>query len=303
MSADGAAREVVVQCRQVAPVFGDPAANRDLVGAELVAAAADGAHVVVLPELVTSGYVFADRAEAAALAEPVAGESLRLWSRLAARHGLVVVGGFCERGPDGAVFNSAALVDPGGVRAVYRKAHLWDAERLIFRPGDGAPPVVDTVLGRIATMICYDLEFPEWVRLPALAGAELVCAPVNWPAVTRPAGQAPAEVVRVQADAGVNRIYVAACDRAGPERGVQWVGGSAIADPDGWLLAGGDAVAGPRVVTAVCRLDRARDKRVSRFSDVHADRRPELYAALCRGVDAARGLSWSHRAGPDGPPD
>ena len=77
---------------------------------------------------------------------------------------------------------------PTGCARVYRKAHLWDGERFMFAAGAGAPPVVDTRLGRVATMICYDLEFPEWVRLPALHGAQLLSAPVNWPAHPTPRG-------------------------------------------------------------------------------------------------------------------
>jgi predicted amidohydrolase len=82
---------------------------------------------------------------------------------------LVIVGGFCERLPGDELANSAAMIDANGLRAVYRKAHLWDAEKDIFTPGD-APPVVETLHGRLGMLICYDLEFPEWVRLPALAG-------------------------------------------------------------------------------------------------------------------------------------
>ncbi|NER62193.1 hypothetical protein G3435_23975 [Pseudomonas sp. MAFF212428] len=79
--------------------------------------------------------------------------------------------------------------------------------------------MVDTHLGRIAMMICYDLEFPEWVRLAALRGAQLLCAPVNWPDSPRPGFQRPAEVIRVQANASVNRLFVIACDRCGESAG------------------------------------------------------------------------------------
>jgi predicted amidohydrolase len=284
----------VVACCQVAPAFGDLAANRELTTRAIESAANAGASVVVLPELVSSGYVFESQAEARACAEAADGETVTLWARLAARHQLVIVGGFCEKADGGAqaVFNSAALVDPGGLRTVYRKAHLWDRERLWFTPGSAAPPVADTPFGRIAVMICYDLEFPEWVRLPALDGAQLLCAPVNWPAVPRPAGERAAEVTRVQADAGVNRMFVAACDRDGAERGVSWVAGSVIVDPDGYPLAGPCEPARPAspdqppesvtVITAACRLGDALDKRVSSLSDVHGDRRPELYRGVAR---------------------
>jgi 5-aminopentanamidase len=100
---------------------------------------------------------------------PTARQS-RFWARLAADHGVVVVGGFCELA-SGDLFNSAALVDPGGLRGVYRKAHLWDRESLWFSPGSAAPPVIPTRFGRIAVMICYDLEFPEWVRLPSCSSS------------------------------------------------------------------------------------------------------------------------------------
>ena len=197
-------------------MLGDLAANRELAADAIVFAAARGASIVVLPELISSGYVFESKAEARACAEAPDGETVTSWARLAAGHGIVIVGGFCEAG-GGEVFNSAALVDPGGLRCVYRKAHLWDAESKWFAPGDAAPPVVPTRFGRLAVMICYDLEFPEWVRLPALDGAQLLCAPTNWPASPRPAGERPAEVVRVQADAAVNRMFIAACDRTGTE--------------------------------------------------------------------------------------
>jgi 5-aminopentanamidase len=213
-----AVNAVVVSCCQVTPALGDPAANRELAADAISHAAAQGASVVVLPELVSSGYVFDSRADAKASAEAADGETITLWARLAADHGVVIVGGFCETTASGELFNSAALVDPGGLRAVYRKAHLWDKERLWFSSGSTAPPVIPTLFGRIAVMICYDLEFPDWVRLPALDGAQLLCAPVNWPAFPRPDGERPAEIVRVQADAAVNRMFIAACDRTGEER-------------------------------------------------------------------------------------
>jgi len=274
-----AAETVVVACAQVAPVLGDAAANRELAAGAVAGAVAAGASVVVLPELLSSGYVFESVAEARAWAEPADGPMVTLWTRLAAGHGAVIVGGFCESDGD-LVYNSAALVSPDGLQCVYRKAHLWDAERLWFTPGDGAPPVVATPFGRIGVLICYDLEFPEWVRLPALDGAQLLCAPVNWPAAPRPAGERPAEVTRVQAGAGVNRMFVAACDRTGEERGVAWAAASVIADPDGYLLAAVEPGSGPAAIAAECRLADALNKSVSRYSDIHADRRPGLY----RGV-------------------
>jgi 5-aminopentanamidase len=270
----------VVACCQLAPELGDNAANRDMAAAAVIDAARQGASVVVLPELMSSGYVFESRAEARASAEPPDGPTVTTWARLAAEHDIVIVGGFCEATAGDEVFNSAALVDSGGLRCVYRKAHLWDAEPRWFAVGSDPPPVVSTRLGRIGVMICYDLEFPEWVRLPALNGALLLCAPVNWPSYPRPAGERPSEVIKVQADASVNRMFIAVCDRVGPERGVQWVGGTVIVDPDGWPLAGGAASDQPATLMAECKLGQALDKAVSPSNDVHGDRRPELYGRV-----------------------
>ncbi|MFG8565582.1 nitrilase family protein [Pseudomonas paraeruginosa] len=267
---------VTVACCQIAPRIGEHEFNLRLVEQAIREAARRGANVVVLPELATSGYVFADRREALALAETREGPSLALWSALAGELDLVVVGGFCERLGEGRVANSAALVDADGVRALYRKAHLWNEEGAIFEAGDQSPPIVATRFGRIAVMVCYDLEFPEWVRLPALSGAQLLCAPVNWPAAPRPLGERPAEVVRVQANASVNRMFIAACDRCGQERGVDWVGGSVIVDADGYPLAG-PLVGEEGMLLASLDLAEADEKRISRHNHVHRDRRPQLY--------------------------
>ena len=270
---------LTVACCQLAPRVGDLEHNRQQALAAIRAAASQGAQVVVLPELVQSGYVFIDKAEALSLAETAHGETLRQWAVLATELDVVIVGGFCERTERDELYNSAALIDANGVQAVYRKAHLWNDEKRVFTPGNCPPPVVETRFGRIAVMICYDLEFPEWVRLPALAGAELLCAPVNWPDGPRPAGERPAEVVRVQANASVNRLYIAACDRRGTERGVDWVGGSVIVDANGYPLAGPlhGAAAAPAIILAHLDLSEARDKRISANNHVHQDRQPALY--------------------------
>jgi len=271
---------VVVACCQLAPRIGEADANRSLAHEAIVDAADRGAQVVVLPELMNSGYVFEDLDEARALAEPVdGGPTVDDWTQLALERGLVVVGGVCEREGE-TLWNTAVIVDPSGLRAAYRKAHLWDREGHVFCAGDGPPPVVDTAYGRIGVVVCYDLEFPEWMRLPALARAELVCAPANWPREPRPAGERPQEVVRVQASASVNRMFIAVADRVGRERGVDWVGGSVIVDPAGFPVAGPAGDEETVTVLASCELAQAREKRISPHNDVLADRRPDLYGAV-----------------------
>jgi predicted amidohydrolase len=263
---------------QLALRLGAVDANRAAARAAIAAAAARRAQVVVLPELTPSGYVFRDRDEARSLAEPADGPTVREWAALAAWYGIVIVGGFCELGESGELRNSAVLIDPDGTRAVYRKAHLWDAEADVFVPGDSAPPVEDTAHGRIGVMICYDAEFPEWVRRPALAGAELLAVPVNWPAEPLPDGERPIVVVNIQAAASANRLFIAAADRCRAERGVSWVSGSVIAGPDGYPLAGPVSEDTGAVLLADCDLGRARSKACGPRNDVHADRRPGLYS-------------------------
>ena len=197
--------------------------------------------------------------------------------------------GFCEANEHGRPFNSAALLVPGRDPVIYRKVHLWDAERTVFTPGEAAPPVVETEHGRVSVVICYDLEFPEWIRSPALRGADLICAPVNWPRTPRPAGERPGEVVRVQAQASMNRVSIAACDRTGVERDTHWTSASVIVDANGWPVALADLDrSAEEAVTGDIELSESRNKRLSDFSDVFADRRTDLYSAP--GDDAHRAV-------------
>lgn len=245
--------------------------------AAIADARAAGAELIVLPELVTSGYVFTSPQEAAALAIRPDDTVFAQWAAALGGSAATVVGGFCEAGPAGRLYNSAAVVDRGGVRAVYRKTHLWDTEKLYFTPGDVPPPVVDLPFGRLGVLICYDLEFPELPRCLALAGAELLAVPTSWPRVDRPAGEHPPEVVIAMAAARVNRVAVACADRCGVERGQEWTGGTTIVGSDGWVAA---EATGDALVSASLEPARARDKRISARNDALGDRRPELYHAL-----------------------
>ena len=264
-----------VACAQLVLTVGDTAENRNTMKAGLQAIVAKGAQIVVLPELASSGYVFADRAELASLAETRDGPAITEWANFAESFGLTVVAGFAEAAGD-AIYNSAAVVDPTGLRGVYRKAHLWDSENAVFDRGDDLPLVVDTAHGRIGVMICYDVEFPEWVRAVALAGADLLCAPVNWPLLPRPEGERPTEMVRALAGAGMNRMPIAVCDRVGVERGQDWIGGSVIIDADGYPVAMAE-FGKPGIITADLDLTESRVKRINSNNDVHGDRRVDLY--------------------------
>lgn len=268
-----------VVCQQLAPTLGDLEANRRASVAAIRSAVEMGAQVVVLPELTTSGYVFESREEAEALAishdHAIFGDWAAEIARAADGDGFVFAG-FCELGDDGHLYNSAAVVDASGLMATYRKTHLWDREKLFFTPGLDPPPVLQTPLGRIGVLICYDLEFPELTRTLALNGAELIVVCTNWPLVEHPDGEHPPEVVIAMAAARTNRVFIACCDRAGVERGQEWTEGTSVIDENGWVIA--TAQDG----TAVADLDlrRASDKRLTSLADAFSDRRPELYGTV-----------------------
>ena len=280
-----------IVCQQLAPRIGNLDANRELSLNAIAAAVQDRADVIVLPELMTSGYVFESAQEAASIAIGAGDPLLREWGTAASRGDAVVIGGFCERGEDGRIYNSAAVVDGSGVIGVYRKVHLWDREKLWFTPGDAPPRVFDTRAGRIGVIVCYDLEFPEMTRTLALAGAELIAVPTNWPLVARPEGERPPEVTIAMAAARINRVSIACCDRVGTERGEEWTGGTSIVDENGWVLA---SQTGKGPARALLDLTKSHDKSLTRLADVFGDRRPEFYGAV--SAPAAAGAAASSGA-------
>ena len=262
-----------IACCQIDPAIADLAANTELIAAQIADAVGAGADIVVLPELATSGYMFADADEARSVALTPASPQFSQWATAVGDS--VAIFGFCEDGGGGVLYNSAAVVDSGGLVARYRKTHLWDREKLIFTPGAELPPVLRTRHGAIAVMVCYDLEFGELTRRVAVDGAELIVAPVNWPLFPRPVGERPGEVITAMSTARTNKIAVAACDRAGVERGQPWTAGTAIVDPDGWVVA----TAGPGVGVAIADIDLelTHDKSLTEYVDLLADRRLDLY--------------------------
>jgi predicted amidohydrolase len=268
---------VRIACCQIAPDVDSPAASVALARASIADAIEEGADVVMLPELCTSGYVFRSVDEARAAATPADGEVLAGWAEEAARGEALVVGGFCELASDGRLFNSSALVGEDGVLAVYRKVHLWDEERLWFTPGEAAAPVVSTRHGSIGLAVCYDLEFPELTRGLALQGAQLIALPTNWPHDDAPPDGRPVLHSLAAMTAYLNKLFVAVCDRCGTERGLEFEGGSLVAGPDGAFRAGPVADRGAQMLVADCELDRAADKRTSERNDAFADRRPAHY--------------------------
>jgi len=240
--------------------------------------------LIVLPELASSGYAFASEEEASASAEAVDGPTVTTWAESCRQLGVFVVAGICEQSAQGR-FNSAVLVGPDGVIGVYRKNHLFYDEQSYFRSGDLGFPVFELPFGKVGMLVCYDLWFPEAARVLALNGADIICVPTNWVANFRRRvadergwimGNYAAVAVATQ-----NQVFVAAADRIGSERQIQFIGSSCIVGPEGWLLAG----PGPRADEALllAELDlRQADSRKQRTPRNHTlgDRRPELYGEL-----------------------
>lgn len=261
---------------QFDPVVGDLAGNLDRAVEVVARSVAEGDRLIVLPELATSGYVFDSAEEAQSLA--IAADDPAFERLRAAAGPATVVIGFAERGEGGALHNSAALLDASGVRAVYRKVHLWHREKLFFEPGAERPPVVETPFGRVGVMICFDLQFPEWTRIAALDGADLLAVPTAWPLPAVRTGEQPSEVYIAVATARLNVMAVVCADRTGLERGTDWIGGTLIVDEEGLLLARAGAGAG----TALADVDllKSRRRREGDLSDLLGDRRPDLYGPL-----------------------
>jgi len=265
---------VRVVCAQLDPVLLDLPGNLARAADAVATAVGRGADIVVLPELVTSGYLLDSTDEAMSVAITPDDARLAAWRAPLRGTGSLVVGGICERGEDGRLYNSAVLLDAGGVVAVYRKTHLWNREKRFFTPGAEPAPVLDTAFGRIGILVCYDLEFPEVPRTLALAGADLLLAPTNWSELPRPAGEQPPQVLNARMAARANHVFVAVCDRTGTERGQRWTGGTAVIDPEGWVLALPDED-GYAIADLV--VESARNRQTSTVNHVLGDRRPDLY--------------------------
>lgn len=261
--------------------FGDEERNFAAAHAALQACE-PGQHLIVLPELAFSGYVFTDVAEARSLSMTVDDPRLSALAR-DVPPGAVAVVGFCERAGD-RLYNSALVFDRSGILGCYRKAHLWDEESRFFSVGDEAGMVLDTPIGRLGVAICYDIEFPEVPRRFALAGATVLALPVNWPLVDRPAGEHPPETIQAMAAARASRLPTAIADRHGTERRVEWTGGTAVISGDGWVCATPDEHG---VASSLVTIDTG--KAIGPNNDLFADRRPELYTDVTsrteRGTD------------------
>jgi len=266
---------------QFAPARGEPDANRARLLEALRSARLD---LLVCPELATTGYLYLDRKELLSLAEAVPdGLTCSRLSAACRETGRAIVFGIAERAGDG-LYNSAVLLTPDGGAVCYRKAHLFDSEKLVFDRA-GATPRHGTVAGaRIGLMVCFDWRFPEMARLLALEGADLIAHPAN---LVHPYCQ-DAMVTRSLE----NGVFSITSSRTGEERvggrTIRFAGRSQIVSPRGARLAQADATE-ECVRTAEIDVAESRDKRVTEQNDLFKDRRPDLYgAALARGPETPR---------------
>jgi predicted amidohydrolase len=268
-----------VACVQFEPVIGDVAGNLAAMEERIRAARAGGAIVIVLPELADSGYVFNDLEEVSRLASRIPeGKSAQHLISLAQELGIHIVSGLAER--DGENFyNSAILCGPEGYIGKFRKLHLWNREKLFFKPGDLGLPVFDTAIGKIGMAICYDGWFPEIFRQMTLRGAELICIPTNWvPMPGQDRTMEPMANILHKAAAHSNAVYIACADRIGVERGQPFIGASLIVGPTGRPIAGPASYDSEEILSATISLSDLKTSRtLSERNDVIADRRPDVY--------------------------
>jgi predicted amidohydrolase len=235
-----------------------------------------GADLLVLPELANSGYV-ATRAQATTAGESIpSGALIRAMREAISSSPILVAVGLCESGPDG-VFDAAVLLDSSGVLLHYRKAHLWRREAEVFDSGDLGFPIVKTRIGTVGLLVCFDLWFPEALRLQVLAGAEVICVPSAWDAVPGRYYEDDVRVYLAASQAHMNEAIVVCADRVGSDEGCTFVGRSTVCDPMG-VLAGPAASDSEDWLYAEASLARVRELRAQRSSGHLASRRTDLYS-------------------------
>ncbi len=251
----------------------DPERNLAAVESALERAAAEGVELVVLPEMWASSFPPSGGAP-----EEVLAADERIQARLAelsASRGLCVAGSGYAR-TETLPTNRLRVFDHGREVLAYDKVHLFtpSAERAAFAAGGAPPGTADTSIGRLSGVVCYDLRFPELLRVPFRAGAEIFVLPAQWPD-TRVHHWRTLVVAR----AIENQGFVVACNRIGSaELGrrrlhLEFPGSSLIVSPHGAVLAEG--AGGEELVVADLELAEARRYRTR--VPVQKDERVDLY--------------------------
>lgn len=269
-------------------------------------AAAEGAQLVVLQELHATLY-FCQTEDTSVfdLAEPIPGPTSNHLSALASELGIVLVGSIFERRMNGVYHNTAVVFErDGSIAGLYRKMHIPDDpgfyEKFYFTPGDasfndgrsGFTPI-ETSVGKLGVLVCWDQWYPEAARLMALAGAEVLIYPtaIGWDATDEPEEQArqlDAWVTVQRGHAIANNLPVIAPNRVGTEPdpsghsdGIRFWGNSFICGPQGEFLARADEQS-ESVLHAT--IDRNRSESIRRIWPYLRDRRIDAYSDILKRV-------------------
>ncbi len=222
---------------------------------DITLAAKQGAQLIVLQELHNSLY-FCQIEEVGCfdLAETIPGTSTDRFGKLAKSLGVVIVISIFEKRAAGLYHNTAVVLEnDGSIAGTYRKMHIPDDpgfyEKFYFTPGDKGFEPINTSVGRLGVLVCWDQWFPEAARLMAMAGAEMLIYPtaIGWDPADDSAEQQRqrnAWMIIQRSHAVANGIPVISCNRVGHEHdpskqslGIQFWGNSFISGPQGELLA------------------------------------------------------------------
>jgi N-carbamoylputrescine amidase len=274
---------------------GDRERNFALTVTGIEEAAARGANLIVLQELHTSLYFCQDIATSYFdLAEPIPGPTTEALGALARELDVVLVGSLFERRAAGVYHNTAVVLErDGSLAGIYRKMHIPDDpgyyEKFYFTPGDLGFEPINTSVGRLGVMVCWDQWYPEAARLMALAGAEILIYPtaIGWSPkdnAEEQARQRDAWITIQRSHAIANGIPVVATNRTGFEAdpakqlpGARFWGSSFVVGPQGEVLA--QAPTDDNVVL-VADVDLKRSEAVRRWWPFLRDRRIDAYADL-----------------------
>ena len=250
-----------------------------------------GAELVVLQELHT-GLYFCDKEDPARfeLAEPIPGPSTEIFGAVAGELGIVIVISLFEKRAPGVYHNTAVVLESDGtIAGKYRKMHIPDDpgyyEKFYFTPGDLGFQPIETSVGKLGVLVCWDQWYPEAARLMALAGADLLIYPtaIGWDpndTLDEQKRQRDAWITIQRSHAVANGIPVLSINRVGIEPGgaVFW-GSSFAAGCQGEILAQAETSGATELIVS---LDYNRSETVRRIWPYLRDRRIDAYEGLTR---------------------
>ncbi|GGD42571.1 carbon-nitrogen hydrolase [Pseudoxanthomonas indica] len=274
---------------------GDADANLSVIEARVAEAAKRGARLVLLQELHNGPYFCQhESVQEFDLAEPIPGPSTERLGQLAKQHGVVLVSSLFERRAIGLYHNTAVVFEKDGhIAGKYRKMHIPDDpgfyEKFYFTPGDIGFTPIQTSVGRLGVLVCWDQWYPEAARLMALAGAEVLLYPtaIGWDPDDEAAEknrQRDAWVLSHRGHAVANGLPVLSCNRVGHEpsplgtSGIQFWGNSHVLGPQGEF----QAEAGTEETILSVEVDMERSEHVRRIWPFLRDRRIDAYGDLLK---------------------